>query len=135
MSSRFGVGAAILHLALAFFLIVTGIWGIMGSSNLFGGITAFFNGSLRTVIVIALAVAWLIAGVLLFVELFGGNIPAVDAILLVFTILWAVQCVLNVIGSVSSAFTNPNAVLSFLYKLSYDLLVLAALIICQKRFN
>lgn len=135
MSSRVSIGATILRLALAFFLIVTGVWGIMGASSLFTGITALFAGSLRTIIVFVIAIAAFIAGILLLVEMFGTDILAVDVILLVFTILWAVQLVLTIVGSLSSAFANINTVLAFLYKLSYDLLVLAALIICQKRFN
>lgn len=135
MSSRFSLGATILRIALAFFLIVTGIWGITGSSNLFPGVTSLFVGSLRSIVVILISVAAVIAGVLLLVELFANDLTIVDVILFVFTVLWVIQLVLFIIGGIDTAFASVAGLLSFLHSLSFNLLVLAALIISQKHFR
>lgn len=135
MSGRFSLGATILRFALAFFLIVTGIWGIMGSDSLFPGITSLFAGSLRNIVVILISVVAVIAGTLLLIEIFTANFPIVDTILLVFTILWVIQLVLFIIGGIGTAFSNSSSLLKFLHSLSFNLLVLAALIISQRRFN
>lgn len=134
MKNSVSVGATLLRIALAFLLIVTGIYGIKGGADLFTGITGMINGSLGNIIKIILAVATLITGVLLIVELFGADFQFVDIVLVIFSILWLIQMVLFIIDSASGAFSSSAGILAFLHHIAYDLLVLAALIISQKKY-
>lgn len=135
MRNSVSFGAIILRIALAFLLIVTGIWGITGGNTLFGGIAAMFSGITKTIIITIISVAALVAGFLLIIGLFAGNFPIVDVILLIFTILWLIQLVLSVIGSLNTAFSSTASMLNFLYGLANNFLILAALIISQKKFS
>lgn len=133
MRSSFSLGALFLRIALAFLLIVTGIWGITGGTSLFNGIAAMLTGSIRTIVVISISIAALIAGVLLLLELFGANFPIVDLILLIFIVLWIIQMFMSILGSINTAFSSANAILNFLYMVANNLLILSALIICQRK--
>lgn len=129
MKSNITLGVTLLRIALAFLLIVTGVWGITGGNTLFGGITAMFSGTARTLIITIISVSALVAGVLLLVEFFTGNITIVKIILVIFTILWIIQLILSIVGLLSSAFSTTNSILNFIYMLANNFLILAALII------
>lgn len=135
MRNSVSIGAMFLRLALAFLLIVTGIWGITGGSTLFTGITGMFSGTAQTIIVWIISIAALLAGVLLLIEIFSADFPIVDIILIVFTILWIIQLALTIINSIGTAFQSTGSILNFLHMLANQFLILAALIMCQKRFN
>lgn len=135
MKNSISIGAVFLRISLAFLLIVTGVWGMTGYSTLFTGVIGAFSGTAQTIVIWIISIASLITGVLLLLEFFVPNFTFVDIILLVFTILWIIQIVLAIAASIGSAFTNGNSVLNFLNMLAYNFLILAALLICQKRFQ
>ena len=130
------VGLVVLQIALAFFLIVAGVLGLIRSTaGELGQTIALFDAVFRsqtitTIIIITLAVAELIAGVFLIVEFFSGEIRLTNVILLVFMILWIVNIVLiDIIGSINgNIFTSTMSVLNYLSQLSRHLMILGAII-------
>ncbi|UTC74282.1 hypothetical protein E4O03_08500 [Treponema sp. OMZ 792] len=130
------VGLVVLQLALAFFLIVAGILGLIRSSaGELGQAVAlldavFKSQTITTVIIITLAVAELIAGVFLIVEFFSGEIRLTNVILVVFMILWIVNIVLiDIIGPINgNIFRSTMSVLNYLSQLSRHLMILGAII-------
>ena len=130
------VGLVVLQIALAFFLIVAGILGLIRSSagELGQAISlldaVFKSRTITTVIIITLAVSELIAGVFLIVEFFSGEIRLTNIILVVFMILWIVNIVLiDIIGSINgNIFTSTMSVLNYLSQLSRHLMILGAII-------
>ncbi|AIN92816.1 hypothetical protein [Treponema putidum] len=130
------VGLVVLQIALAFFLIVAGILGLIRSSagELGQAISlldvVFKSRTITTVIIITLAVAELIAGVFLIVEFFSGEIRLTGIILIVFMILWIVNIVLiDIIGPINgNIFTSTMSVLNYLSQLSRHLMILGAII-------
>ena len=130
------VGLVVLQIALAFFLIVAGVLGLIRSTagELGQTITlldaVFRSQTITTIIIITLAVAELIAGVFLIVEFFSGEIRLTNVILLVFMILWIVNIVLiDIIGSINgNIFTSTMSVLNYLSQLSRHLMILGAII-------
>ncbi|UTC91110.1 hypothetical protein E4N87_10600 [Treponema denticola] len=130
------VGLVVLQIALAFFLIVAGILGLIRSSagELGQAISlldaVFKSRTITTVIIITLAVSELIAGVFLIVEFFSGEIRLTGIILIVFMILWIVNIVLiDIIGPINgNTFTSTMSVLNYLSQLSRHLMILGAII-------
>ena len=130
------VGLVVLQIALAFFLIVAGVLGLIRSTAGELGQTialldaVFRSQPITTIIIITLAVAELIAGVFLIVEFFSGEIRLTNVILLGFMILWIVNIVLiDIIGSINgNIFTSTMSVLNYLSQLSRHLMILGAII-------
>lgn len=130
------VGLVVLQIALAFFLIVAGVLGLIRSSaGELGQAVAlldavFKSQTITTIIIITLAVAELIAGVFLIVEFFSGEIGLTNVILIVFMILWIVNIVLiDIIGPINgNIFTSTMSVLNYLSQLSRHLMILGAII-------
>lgn len=139
-----GVGLIILQIAVALFLLVSGVTGLLNSSaGDLAPVVAFFNSmfesnSIVTIIVIVLSIFEIIAGVFLLLELFTTDLRITDMILLIFIILWIVNIVLvDFIGPIGEGtiFRNVNSVLHYLSTLSSHLMVLGALILVSRKFN
>lgn len=130
------VGLIVLQIALAFFLIVAGILGLIRSNagelgQAVALLDAVFKGRIiTTIIVISLAVAELIAGVFLIVEFFSGEIRLTNIILIIFMILWIINIVLiDIIGPVNgNVFGSTMSVLNYLSLFSRHLMILGAII-------
>ena len=130
------VGLIVLQIALAFFLIVAGILGLIRSNaGELGQAVAlldavFKSRTITTIIVISLAVAELIAGVFLIVEFFSGEIRLTNIILIIFMILWIINIVLiDIIGPINgNVFGSTMSVLNYLSLFSRHLMILGAII-------
>ena len=130
------VGLIVLHIALAFFLIVAGILGLIRSNaGELGQAVALLDAVFKsriitTIIVISLAVAELIAGVFLIVEFFSGEIRLTNIILIIFMILWIINIVLiDIIGPINgNVFGSTMSVLNYLSLFSRHLMILGAII-------
>ena len=130
------VGLIVLQIALAFFLIVAGILGLIRSNaGELGQAVALLDAVFKsriitTIIVISLAVAELIAGVFLIVEFFSGEIRLTNIILIIFMILWIINIVLiDIIGPINgNVFGSTMSVLNYLSLLSRHLMILGAII-------
>lgn len=130
------VGLIVLQIALAFFLIVAGILGLIRSNAGELGLAValldavFKSRIITTIIVISLAVAELIAGVFLIVEFFSGEIRLTNIILIIFMILWIINIVLiDIIGPINgNVFGSTMSVLNYLSLFSRHLMILGAII-------
>ncbi|AGT43471.1 hypothetical protein [Treponema pedis] len=130
------VGLVTLQVALAFFLIVAGILGLMRSSGGdLGEVVALLNGLFKSstitmIIIITIAITELIAGVFLIVEFFSGEIKLTNIILIIFMILWIINIILiDILGAVNgNIFRNTASVLNYLSQLSRHLMILGAII-------
>ncbi|HKL85808.1 MAG TPA: hypothetical protein VJ861_05715 [Treponemataceae bacterium] len=139
-----GFGLIILQIAVALFLLVSGITGLLNSSaGDLAPVVSFFNDLLKsksaiTIVIMILSIVEIIAGFFLLTELFTTDLRITDIILLIFIILWIVNIVLvDFIGPIGegSIFKNVNSVLHYLSTLSSHLMVLGALILVTRKFN
>lgn len=138
---RTRISFVILQLALAFFLIVAGIAGLMRSNAgelnqviiLLDGL--FKSGTVTSAVIITLALTELIAGLFLIVEFFSGEIRLINVILLIFMILWVINIVLiDVLGAVNgNPFKNIVSVLNYLSVFSRHLMILGAIIMVKNK--
>ena len=137
---RRGMGITILQIALVFFLVVSGVTGLMQSSagNL-NPVVSFLtqlvkSSTISTIIIIAIAVCELIAGFFLLMGLFTFSPRVLNVILIMFTVLWIVNIVLvDFIGTFNSGIHGVQGLLTYLQQLSAHLMVLGALICVQYR--
>ncbi len=133
---RKSAGITTLQVALAFYLIVAGILGLMRSNagelgQVIGLLNSLFNSStITTIVIITLAIAELIAGVFLIVEFFSGEISLTSVILIIFIVLWIINIVLiDIIGLINGHyFSSTRSVLAYLSQLSRHLMILGAII-------
>lgn len=140
MSKNFGL--TVLQIALAFFLIVSGILGVMQSSSgelkyVVGFLNSIFkNNSVITMgIIFTIAISELIAGVFLIVEFFSGKIQLTSIILIVFIVLWICNMIMIDFAAIigSDSFKNLNDVLAYISRLSHHLMILGACITVKEK--
>lgn len=138
------VGLIILQIAVALFLLVSGITGLLSSSagDLAPVVTflknALTNASVATLIVIILSVCEIVAGVFLLGELLTTDLRITDIILMVIIVLWIANIALvDFITPFSggTSFRSVESVLKYVSTLSSHLMVLGALICVTKKFN
>lgn len=138
------VGLIILQIAVALFLLVSGVTGIINSSagELAPAVSfldsLFNNSSIAIIMIIVLSVCEIVAGFFLITEIFTTDLRITDIILFIFIILWVLNIVLvDFIGPISegSIFRSAGSVLQYLGALSSHLMVLGATMIVAKKFN
>ncbi|MDR3247880.1 MAG: hypothetical protein LBT39_03750 [Treponema sp.] len=146
------LGAYVTHIAVALYLLVVGILGLTektvwqkirlaaGARNATGNevvdtlAQVFGTGDLTKTLIVVFSVLAIAGGAFLLLELFQIKVPAVDAILLVFLIVWVVFIVLS---DVVNPFKNTRnfVFLPWLRILASHLVVLGALITASHRFG
>jgi uncharacterized membrane protein YphA (DoxX/SURF4 family) len=138
-----GIGLIILQIAVALFLLVSGVTGLLNTSaGDLAPVIKFFNGlfnstSIVTIMIIVLSIFEVIAGFFLLAELFTTDLRITDMIVFVIIVLWIVNIVLvDFIGPIGegSIFRSTASVLRYLNTLSSHLMVLGALILVNKKF-
>lgn len=137
---RRSMGITVLQIALAVFLVVSGVTGLMQSTagNL-NPVAVFMTQLLKsstmgTAIIISIAVCELIAGFFLLMGLFTLSPRILNVILIIFTVLWIINIVLiDFIGTFNSGIHGVQGLLTYLQQLSGHLMVLGALISVQYR--
>ena len=124
----------ILQIALAIMLIIGGCNVFFGtfwtkiaySDELITAVSALFNGTLRDIVVYALAVIEILAGILLILDLF--NIKSLDKLddicIIIIMILWLV--VFIVFGDIIPLIKGNIKFVAFLSKISKDLIILCS---------
>jgi uncharacterized membrane protein YphA (DoxX/SURF4 family) len=138
------IGLVILQIAVALYLLVSGVTGLLNSSA--GDLAAvigflnelFKNQSIVTIMVIVLSVSEIIAGFFLIMELFTTDLRITDMILFLFIILWVANIVLvDFVGPISSGatFRSVSGVLKYMSVLSSHLMVLGALVLVTRKFD
>lgn len=138
------IGMTILQVAVALYLLVSGITGLLRSNaGDLAPVVNFLNDFLKsstitTIMVIVISVCEIIAGFFLLSELFTTDLRLTDMIIFVFIILWVANIVLvDFLGAFTegSIFRNVNSALKYLSTLSSHLMVLGALITVNKKFD
>ncbi len=139
------LSALVLRVALACFLIVSGILTLQLDSGFFGKLQAGFagnevanaihsilKGDLASLIIVMIGVLQLLSGIFLIAGFFVDATKFNSFALLVILILWLVVIFLvDIVGKgglLGGAFKSMNAFLSFLKVLSAHLLVLGAIL-------
>ncbi len=133
------IGITVLQIALAFFLLVSGITGLLQSSaGTLNPVIGFLNSVIQSatvvkLIIISIAVSEIIAGAFLLVGLFTLPPVLINTILIIFIVLWIVNIILvDFIGVFNSGLHSFDAVLVYLQQLSAHLMVLGALMLVRK---
>ena len=136
------IGLTILQIAVALYLLVSGVTGLLRSNaGDLAPVVVFLNdffksSTIVTIVVIVLSVCEIIAGFFLLAELFTADLRVTDIILFVFIVLWVANILLvDFLGTLSegTAFKNVNSVLAYLSTLSSPLMVWGALISVTKK--
>ena len=137
---RRSMGITILQIALVFFLLVSGVTGLMQSSagNLNPVVTFLTqlikSSTVSTIIIITIAVCELIAGFFLLMGLFTFSPQILNVILIILTVLWIINIILvDFIGTFNSGIHGVHGLLTYLQQLSAHLMVLGALVCVQYR--
>lgn len=139
-----GIGLIILQIAVALYLLISGITGLINTSAgelapVIGFLNDLFkNSSIVTIMIIVLSICEIIAGFFLLTELFTADLRITDIILFIFIILWIINIILiDFVGPISngSIFKNLNSVLLYLSALSSHLMVLGALILVTRKVH
>ena len=137
---RRSMGITVLQIALAVFLVVSGVTGLMQSTAGNLNPAAVFmtqllkSSTMGTAIIISIAVSELIAGFFLLMGLFTLSPRILNVILIIFTVLWIINIVLiDFIGTFNSGIHGVQGLLTYLQQLSGHLMVLGALISVQYR--
>ncbi len=140
----------VLQLAVALFLLASGILTVQLDSGIMGQLQAGFSGNeiatavyslidgeSASIIIIFLGVCELIAGVFLLLNFFINTGKITNLFVCIIMIVWVIVIVLVDIlgrgGLVDGAFESMNAFLAFLKSFSLHLLVLGALLVVWKR--
>lgn len=139
-----GFGLIILQVAVALYLLVSGVSGLIASNaGDLEPVVRFLNGlfaspTIVTIVVIVLSVCEIIAGFFLLMEIFTTDLRVTDMILFIFIVLWIANIVLvdfvYPIGD-GKSFRSVSSVLRYLSVLSSHLMVLGALVIVAKKFD
>ncbi len=142
--------AIILQLAVALFLIVSGILTVQLDSGFLGRLQAGFSGNeiasavhslmdgdFANVIVVLLGICELIAGAFLLLNFFVDTGKITNLFVFIIIIVWCVVIalvdILGAGGLLDGAFASMATFLSFLKGLSSHLLVLGALLLVWKK--
>ncbi|HOC28431.1 MAG TPA: hypothetical protein PKH40_02010 [Treponemataceae bacterium] len=138
------IGVIVLQVAIALYLVVSGISGLINSTA--GDLAPVMNylnrlfdsSSVVTFAGIILSVTELIAGFFLLWELFTTDLRITDMILFIIIVLWIANIVLvDFIGPIGEGrtFGSVSSVLRYLGTLSSHLMVLGGLIVVTKKFH
>ena len=136
-SAQKNFGVILLQIALALFLVVSGIAVLQGGNGGDVGVAvnSVIKGDIARIVVYAIGVCELLAGVFLIIRFFMPTGNLADILLLIIIIAWIVIVVLLDIlgrgGLLDGAFRSFNSIIAFFRNLSSHLLVLGALLIVK----
>jgi len=129
------IGGFILYIATALYLLAAGIIGIFGGSGgeFYGMVSGILGGGgISTVIAIIFAVAAVVAGVMLILQLFGIVFRITEILMLAFAILWIIFIVVGDI--IVPLRTQPNFWV-WLRTLASHLVVFGAIVSATRTFG
>jgi len=125
-----GIGAIIWKLAVALYLLATGVLGTFFKR---GDLASIINHVLKGDIFIVIAgVIALLAGLFLLLEMFNIKISILDTLILIVAIIWAVFVIILFIQWIGSGF---SLFWDSLQRLGVYIMVLASLLIASKKFG
>jgi hypothetical protein len=136
------LGFFLLNIAVALYLVVNGFLGFTNASRseFYTMIRTIFprgwaiNGrNVDNVLIIALSVCAVVAGILLLTSVFKNDVGVINVMLFIFIALWvAFIVVVDIINPMSSSKFDP---LTYFRQLSAHLMVLGALFTSTKHFG
>lgn len=146
--SKKSMGVVLLQIALGLFLLASGIMTLQldgtfgrfqagfGGNEVASAIYRILDGDFARIVIIAVGICELLAGVFLLLSFFV-NVGAIeDVVLLIIMILWIVVIVLvDILGAgglLDGALKSFSSILSFMKVFSAHLLVLGALLIVKR---
>lgn len=126
------IGAVVMQIGLALYLIVTGVTGIQTGNNEGLHVLKSLIGDVA-ILSIIMAGCQIAAGVLLLLNLF--NISKFNSFLsislIVIIVFWCIYIILYDFGGIRSVFTSVDSVVSWLRQLSPDLIILGGLLLLK----
>ena len=120
-----GIGVVIWKIAVALYLLATGVLGLGGGGALAG---TFFLGS--GIFLTITSIIAFIAGLFLLLEMFNIKLAILDILILIIAIIWAVFTVLFIISWVTGGFGWEGLATIGVY-----IMVLASLLVASKKFG
>lgn len=144
-----GLGLVLVQIALGLFFIASGIMTLQLEGGFLGRIQAGFGGNevatavhsivkgdVANIVIIAIGVCELLAGIFLILRFFTGVGKLADVVLIIIMIVWIVVIVLTDIlgrgGLLKGALDSFGSVITFLKVISSHLLVLGGILIVKR---
>lgn len=144
-----GLGLVLIQIALGLFFIASGIMTLQLEGGFLGRIQAGFggnevatavysilNGNVANIVIIAIGVCELLAGIFLILRFFMGVGKLADVVLIVIMVVWIVVIVLTDIlgngGLLKGALSSFGSIISFLKVISSHLLVLGGILLVKR---
>ena len=132
------IGGFLLNIAVAIYLLATGILGLTGRKFFPNGeirraVTALFKGDFAEILIVILAILSIAAGTFILLKFFGIVIPITELFLLILAVVWVVFILM--IDIVYPINHKGGNFVDWLRNFGSHLMVLAAIILSTERFG
>ena len=131
------IGGFLLNIAVALYLLATGILGISGRKFFPDGeirkaVTSIFRGDFAEILIVVLAVIAIAAGVFILIKFFGIDIPLTELLLVILAIVWVIFII---IIDVIYPLNNKTNFVDWMRSIGSHLMVLGAIALATERFG
>jgi len=131
------IGGFLLNIAVAMYLLATGILGLSGRKFFPDGeirkaVSSLFKGDIAELLIIVLAVISIAAGAFILLKFFGIVLPLTELLLVILALAWIVFIIM--IDIVHPINKGANFV-DWLRSLGSHLMVLAGILLATERFG
>ena len=133
------IGAFLLNVAVAAYLMATGILGLTGrkyfpDAEIRRAVTALIKGDFAEIVIVILSILAIIAGVAVLLRLFGVEFPMAEVLLMVLAIVWLIFIILiDIYFPLTRRGGAPFV--EWLRVFGSHLMVLAGIALCTERFG
>ena len=133
------IGGFLMNVAIAIYLLATGILGLTGRKFFPDGeirraVTSLFKGDFAEILIVILAILAIAAGVFILMKFFGIVIPVTELILIILAIVWIVFIIMiDVVYPINKS-RGVNFV-DWMRSFGSHLMVLAGIILSTERFG
>jgi len=133
------IGGVLLNIAVAVYLLATGILGLTGRKFFPDGeirraVTSLFKGDLAETLIVVLGVISIAAGAFILMKFFGIVIPVTELVLIILAVVWIVFILMIDIVYPLNHSKNVNFV-DWMRTFGAHLMVLAGIILSTERFG
>jgi len=133
------IGGVLLNIAVAVYLLATGILGLTGRKFFPDGeirkaVTSLFKGDLAETLIVILGILAIAAGAFILMKFFGIVIPVTELVLIVLAVVWIVFIVMIDVVTPLNSKRDVNFV-EWMRNFGAHLMVLAAIILSTERFG
>ena len=133
------IGLFILNIAVAIYLLATGILGLTGrkyfpDAEIRRAVTSLFKGDFAEILIVILSVLAIAAGAFILLKFFGISIPITELLLVILAIVWVVFIIMIDIVYPLNHSRGYNFV-EWLRVLGAHLMVLAGIALATERFG